>query len=83
MKRLTGIIAVLFFISGSLSGQIITTDPPDPSTEEAVTIIYDASEGDGGLMGYSGDLWAHTGVLTNLSGGPAGWRYVVAEWSEP
>ena len=82
MNRITVFFALITFISVSLTGQIITTDPPEPSTEEAVTIIYDASEGDGGLMGYSGDLWAHTGVLTNLSGGPSGWRYVVAGWDE-
>ncbi len=74
---------ILFFLALSLctitsQGQLVVLDPQDPASEDSVKLIFDASEGDRGLMGYSGDVWAHTGVFTNLGT----WRYVLAEWSQ-
>jgi hypothetical protein len=49
--------------------QIITTDPAIPLSDGSVIIYYDATLGTGGLKGYTGDVYAHAGVLTNLSTG--------------
>ena len=51
------------------SAQIISTDPAIPLAGEAVTIYFDATEGTGGLAGDTGDVYAHTGVLTDQSTG--------------
>jgi len=71
---------LLFFIPLLSWAQIITTEPPIPLAVEPVTIYYDATEGAGGLEGYTGDVYAHTGVLTNLSTGSGDWRYVMTDW---
>lgn len=60
--------------------QIITTEPPIPLAGEPVTIYYDATKGTAGLVGYTGDVYAHTGVLTNLSSSSSDWRYVLTDW---
>ena len=60
--------------------QIITTDPAIPTEGEAVIIYFDATEGTAGLEGYTGDVYAHTGVLTNLSTSGSDWRYVMSDW---
>lgn len=65
-----------------LSGQVVTTDPVFPRHDQPVTILFHAAEGNGGLAGFTGDIWAHTGVLTDRSSSPGDWRYVVAGWSE-
>lgn len=62
--------------------QIISTEPSLPNAEKAVTIYYDASQGTGGLENFSGDVYAHTGVLTNESAGNQDWRYVKTNWLE-
>jgi hypothetical protein len=77
--RLRAIILIILFPLLSYA-QIITTDPAIPLSGEAVTIYFDATEGSGGLEGYSGDVYAHTGVLTNLSTGSGDWRYVISDW---
>ncbi len=62
--------------------QLITTEPALPLAEEAVTIYYDATLGTAGLEGYTGDVYAHTGVLTNNSSGTSDWKYVKSGWGE-
>jgi len=72
--------ALFVSISMLSSAQIISSDPAIPLAGEAVIIYFDATEGSGGLEGYSGDVYAHTGVLTNLSTGSGDWRYVMTDW---
>ncbi len=62
--------------------QIITTEPALPLADKAVTIYYDATEGTAGLEDYTGDVYAHTGVLTLESSGSTDWKYVKTDWCE-
>lgn len=77
---------VLFYIVSffcfTLFGQVVVTNPAFPSDGAPVTITFDATQGTGGLEGYGGDVYVHTGVLTNLSTGPSNWRYVKTDWGE-
>ena len=34
-----------------------------------------------GLQGFTGDVYAHTGVITNLSIDSHDWKYVMAPWA--
>jgi hypothetical protein len=78
------IFFICLFVYGIFSGQsqVLTTNPVFPTESDSVTVIFDASKGSGGLANYTGDIWAHTGVITNLSTGPSNWKYVVADWEE-
>lgn len=64
------------------TAQLIQTEPPLPVVTDAVTITFNAAEGSGGLAGYTGDVYAHTGVITQLSSGSSDWKYVVTNWGE-
>ena len=83
MKRtcISALVLLLGLTSG-LNGQIVTSDPALPVAGEAVIIYYDASLGTAGLEGFTGDVYAHTGVLTNLSSSGSDWRYVKTDWGE-
>jgi hypothetical protein len=65
-----------------LQAQVITVTPPLPNDQSSIEVIFDASLGNAGLAGYTGDIYAHTGVITNLSTGSTDWKYVKAGWSE-
>lgn len=84
MKRFLPFLLGSFFtlFSTGLAAQIITTDPDLPTAGQAVTIYYDATQGTAGLEDYSGDVYAHTGVLTNLSSDNGDWKYVKTSWGE-
>jgi 1,4-alpha-glucan branching enzyme len=78
--RLLHMLAVLFF-SGSLSAQTVVTVPVYPTDLDSVTVIYDATKGNGALKNVPPPIYAHTGVITNLSTSGDDWRYVIAPWT--
>ena len=70
-------LAIFLFIycaTPALYSQVVTTVPAFPLTDGAVTVHFDAREGNGGLEGYTGDVYAHTGVITSASSGPSDWK---------
>ncbi len=74
-------ISLLLLPFGGMA-QIITTDPALPFTGDSVIIYYDATQGTAGLEDYTGDVYAHTGVLTKESSGSGDWKYVKTDWCE-
>ncbi|MDG5799052.1 alpha-amylase family glycosyl hydrolase [Marinilabiliaceae bacterium ANBcel2] len=72
----------LLFLPSNFFAQVVTTDPSLVTLEEPVTIYFNAAEGTGALAGFSGDIYAHTGVITNESSNSSDWKYVIAEWDE-
>jgi len=82
LHRYILIFLALFISSGALFAQVITTSPLFPVDRDSVTLIFDAAQGNGELMNVAPPIYAHTGVITNLSTSPTDWRYVIAEWNE-
>ncbi len=78
-------VLVLIFAGWSLavSSQVITTDPVFTLASAPVVITFHADAGDMGMKDYTGDdVYAHTGVITNLSSSQSDWKYVVSgTWS--
>lgn len=61
---------------------LVTTNKLFPSADENFTLTFDPTKGDGGLSGFTGDVYIHTGVITNLSiNSPSNWRYVKSDWN--
>ena len=81
MKRTLFLLAV-FLLNNILYSYPITSEPPYPTKSDSIIIYFDATEGTQGLMGFSGDVYAHTGVLTAGSTSSGDWKYTIAEWSE-
>lgn len=74
------VLALLVVLVKAASGQVTTI--PTPAIEsQGVKIVFDASQGNGGLNGYAGDVYAHIGVITNLSTSGSDWKYVKADWA--
>lgn len=72
---------LFFFLTHAfVQAQLIVATPPFPAETDQVEIIFNASLGNGGLAGYTGDVYAHTGVLTDSSTGPSNWRHVKTNW---
>ena len=77
MKNLIGsfLTALLCF---SLSAQVVEVDPPFPTQNDTVTITFDATQGNGALVGVV-PVYAHTGIIT-AAGGPGNWQNVQGNW---
>lgn len=72
---------ILFFLFPLLLSAQVTTSPILPNQDGVVTITYDATQGTAGLKDYTGDVYAHTGVITSLSSSSSDWKYVLAPWT--
>ncbi|TLX75335.1 T9SS type A sorting domain-containing protein [Labilibacter sediminis] len=74
---------VVFWCVGLLAtAQVITTAPTVPVDNQSVVVTFNAAEGNQGLKDYTGDIYAHTGVITSESTSSSDWKYVQAGWSE-
>ncbi len=78
MRKYIFIISVLFSLLAN--SQVVTTSPELPVTDQSVIIYFHASEGNAALAGYTGDVYAHTGVITNESASGSDWKYVKTDW---
>lgn len=78
LKRVI-VLFTLILTGHLLNAQIISIDPIFPLQSDSVIIIYDATQGNGALIGQS-QIYAHTGVITNLSTSPSDWKYVQGTW---
>lgn len=63
-----------------LSGPVVWTVPAFPSQTDDITVYFDAKEGNGALAGFSGPVFAHTGLITNQSNSPTDWKNVIGDW---
>ncbi len=61
---------------------VIATYPVFPTENGGVTIYFDATKGNQALKDYTGDIYAHTGVITTNSPTSTYWLHVVSDWGE-
>lgn len=58
-----------------LQAQVVTTNPAFPTLGTSdIEIIFDAAQGNQGLKGYTGTVYAHTGVITDKSANDSEWK---------
>ncbi len=61
---------------------LISTQPAFPLHNSDVILTFNADLGNGGLAGYEGEVYVHTGVITSESTGTSDWKYVKTDWGE-
>lgn len=61
---------------------VVSTTPSFPMENQALTLTFNANAGNGALQNYAGDVYIHTGVITNLSSSDADWKYTKTAWGE-
>ena len=76
------ILGFHLFFSLQLISQVIEPDPVFFTRSSEVTITFHADRGASGLKDYNGEIYAHTGVITNKSTGDTDWKYVKAQWNQ-
>jgi len=79
LKKIPFILIILMVYQLGIA-QIIQISPAFPTVNDVVTIHYDASQGNGGLVGVS-PVYTHTGIVTQ-SGLPSSWSYVQGNWGQ-
>ena len=75
------VLSISIFMLSLVGNSQITTEPAFLKANKSVKVIFDASQGTAGLKDYTGDIYAHTGVITNKSASSSDWKYVIADWN--
>lgn len=79
--KLNFIYLFTFIFLGNIGfSQIIQITPAFPTVNDVITVQYDATQGNGGLVGVS-PIYTHTGVVTQ-SGLPSSWSYTQGNWGQ-
>ena len=80
MKKNLFLILFFAFNIKIVTSQIIQISPAFPTVNDVISLHYDASQGNGGLIGIS-PVYTHTGVVTQ-NGLPSSWSYVQGNWGQ-
>jgi 1,4-alpha-glucan branching enzyme len=73
-------LLLLLLFAGLTNAQLITWQPYFAKDSDSLYVYFDATQGNKGLLNYAGDVYAHTGVISNLSTSSSNWRYVKTTW---
>jgi len=82
MKTRGIIIIFCGLLAHTINAEVVYSDPNYATERDSITVYFNAAEGDQGLMDYSGNIWAHTGVITTNSSGSSDWKYVKTNWGQ-
>lgn len=69
---------LVLVVSFQLNAQV-TLDPFFASQNDSVVVYYDATKGNGALVGQS-QIYAHAGLITTESTSPTDWKFVQGSW---
>jgi len=76
-------LALMWLVAatGLANAQIVETRPtPLQETSKDVVVVYHSDSGNKELAGFTGDMYAHAGVITNKSNG--NWAYAPSKWGD-
>ena len=86
-------VLVLFFFAFLTHGLVaqVSSSPAFPSRFNSVTIFLDATKGNQGLLDFTGDVYIHTGLITDKSNpdnpidpinNPGDWKYIKTAFGQ-
>ena len=82
-SRFTLLMAMLLLCSAWAVAQVVYTEPAVvQQSSTGIVVYFNAAEGNRGLMGYTGEVYAHTGVITSESTGNSDWKHAPSEWGD-
>ncbi|MEQ8581644.1 MAG: alpha-amylase family glycosyl hydrolase [Marinoscillum sp.] len=77
MKSFQSILTILL-TSATLSAQMVTLSPSNPSGDDEITVTFDANQGNGELVG-AAKVYLHSGVVLDAPDGTA-WNNAIGNW---
>ena len=74
--------AIVCLISATAFSQVVTYTPNNVTANDSITIIFNASQGNGTLAG-ADSVWIHTGLITDRSSSTSDWHYKKRAYAFP
>ena len=80
MRKILLSLSILFLFT-TADAQLLSWTPQFSNDNSTVVITMDAAKGNQGLLDYTGTVYMHLGVITNLSTNATDWKYVPTTWA--
>jgi len=80
-QRIITLLTIIFCVT-VLPAQVAWLTPIDPTPTDTVTLTYNSSEGNKGLVDWDGTVYLHTGAITEKSIDGGDWKHVTGNWGE-
>ena len=80
MKRLLTAVVCLLCVHSHYA-QLLTWTPAFPKENDNITIAVDATKGNQGLSGFTGNVYVHVGLITSESANSGDWKHVPFTWA--
>jgi 1,4-alpha-glucan branching enzyme len=77
--RIPALLAIAFGLTVGVHAQVVTVTPTYPTIHDSVVIEFDATQGNGALVGVA-QVFAHTGVINRNSTDLGDWEHRVSDW---
>lgn len=74
------LIVVVTVVAQYVCAQPVSISPLFPTRNDNITVVYDATKGNGALAGVS-PVYMHTGLITENSVTPSDWKYIQGNWA--
>jgi 1,4-alpha-glucan branching enzyme len=71
---------LILLVATCTNAQLLSWTPQFANDNSTIVVTVDATKGNQGLMGYSGTVYMHLGVITNLSTSTTDWKHVTTTW---
>ncbi|HMP20666.1 MAG TPA: alpha-amylase family glycosyl hydrolase [Ferruginibacter sp.] len=81
MKKNLLLAMAALLLAYTANAQLLTWSPQFPADNSTIVVTLDATKGNKGLQGFTGPVYMHLGVITNLSANATSWRYVPTTWA--
>ena len=78
MKKIAWLLCVLTVFA--FAQNPVYTEPAFATKNDSIVIYYDATLGNQALKDFTGDIYAHTGLITKGSENSGDWKYVWMAW---
>ncbi len=75
------LLGICFLCLGKIHSQVLECTPAFPTVNDVVTVVYDATQGNGALVGVN-QVYCHTGLITSASTSPSNWLFVQGNWGQ-
>lgn len=79
-KEIVALCAIFLTFQVSSFAQTVTFEPSFATQNDTLTLTFDATKGNGELIGFTGDVYLHTGVITDKSSNSTDWKYTQSTW---
>lgn len=76
------ILLALIFQSYLIYSQVAWLTPHNPGLNDTVVLTYNAGMGNKALQNWDGDIYFHTGAITNKSIDGGDWKHIIGNWGE-